>query len=317
MMNSLTGGRDTEVKAPGPSQRDEVITVLVQQDGKYQVSLPKVMNPGLWMRVEASKKFIGQACKLFHEMGHEEISFCIQLHDEEPNPPSFLMDASATGNRDDQPMIPDFYCLNSGGYSMYRKRFTKLPPWQERIPVAVWRGSSTGAGELNERNFQELNRYKLCSLTNRMPGLLDARFNAIVQTESEREEVRIKTDLMKKDLLRPRMEPNLLALHRWIIDIDGNVNSWGLLWKLLSGSCILRVESKRCQWFYHKLKAWDTHVPIAQDLHDLPEKLEWCINHSAECIKIAKTGEEKARNVVESLKADQESAIRIYARKYL
>ena len=39
------------------------------------------------------------------------------------------------------------------------------------------------------------------------------------------------------------MEPSDMALHQWIVDLDGNVNSWGLLWKLLSGSCVVRVES--------------------------------------------------------------------------
>ena len=68
-----------------------------------------------------------------------------------------------------------------------------------------------------------------------------------------------------------------------IVDVDGNVNSWGLLWKLLSGSCILRVHSGRQQWFYRHLKPWNTHVLIAADLHDLPEKLAGAAATNAMC----------------------------------
>ena len=74
------------------------------------------------------------------------------------------------------------------------------------------------------------------------------------------------------------------------IDIDGNVNSWGLLWKLLSGSRIPRVQSPRYQWYHHRLKPWVHLVPIQADLSDLYEQLTWCSNHRQECAAIASAG---------------------------
>ena len=149
------------------------------------------------------------------------------------------------------------------------------------------------------------------------PGWLDARFNAIVQTASKKDEKAIEGHLQGLDLLRPRMQPGLMALHRWIVDIDGNVNSWGLLWKLLSGSCVLRVDSSRQQWFYNRLKPWHTHIPIATDLSDLAEKLHWCRNHPNDCAAIANRGRQMAENVVKDMDRDQDHAVDVYAKLYL
>ena len=108
-----------------------------------------------------------------------------------------------------------------------------------------------------------------------------------------------------------------MGLHRWILDIDGNVNSWGLLWKLLSGSCVLHVKSPRQQWFYRKLSPWQTHIPIERDLHDLPEKLEWCRNNPLTCAEIAHKGQQAANNVINTLDSDQDQAVDVYAKQNL
>ena len=182
-------------------------------------------------------------------------------------------------------------------------------PWLSGVGPA----QATGPPQLRLR----LQRYKLCRHTLEQPGLLDARFSAVVQTASTEAERVISQHLVDLDLLRPRMEPEHMGLHRWIVDVDGNVNSWGLLWKLLSGSCILRVHSGRQQWFYRHLKPWNTHVPIAADLHDLPEKLAWCRNHPTQCADIAQTGQQMADQVVSSLHKDIDQAVDIYVKQWL
>ncbi|WP_186571085.1 glycosyl transferase family 90 [Synechococcus sp. PROS-U-1] len=245
------------------------------------------------------------------------LRFAIQLHDDEPSCPSFLIDAAADQNPNQLPLIPDFYCLGSQGYAALRQRFAELPDWHRRLPIAIWRGASTGAGELRLDTFNSLQRYQLCRHSLEDPGWLDARFSAVVQTATVEANQVIRQHLVELDLLRPRMEPEHMGLHRWLIDIDGNVNSWGLLWKLLSGSCILRVESKRQQWFYRHLKTWHTHVPIAADLNDLPEKLAWCRQHQTDCSAIAQTGQQVAEQVVNDLQNEMERAVEIYSERWL
>ena len=105
----------------------------------------------------------------------------------------------------------------------------------------------------------------------------------------------------EKDLLTHRCPPRVFGLHKYLIEIDGNVNSWGLLWKLLSGSCILKVKSPRRQWFHHKLQAYVNMVPISADLSDLKEKLEWCKNNQEQCARIAAAGQSLANHEVRNL----------------
>ena len=114
--------------------------------------------------------------------------------------------------------------------------------------------------------------------------------------------------LQQEGLLRSTVNPRHTVLHAWEIDIDRNVNSWGLLWKLLSGSCILRVQSSRKQWYYPRLQPWVHLVPVRADLSDLGEELKWCKHHQRECASIAADGEALAQQVVNEIDDDLMSA---------
>ena len=107
------------------------------------------------------------------------------------------------------------------------------------------------------------------------------------------------------------------ALHAWQIDIDGNVNSWGLLWKLLTGSCILRVKSPRRQWYHQRLQPWVHLIPVRADLSDLGEQLDWCSNHLRECAVIAAAGQALAKQVVHEIEDDLISAGVRYAQEWM
>ena len=104
-----------------------------------------------------------------------------------------------------------------------------------------------------------------------------------------------------------------MAQCRWLLDLDGNVNSWGLLWKLLSGCCVIRVRSERGQWFHHRLKAGQHFVEVRNDLGDLQEQLEWCQAHPDDCASIAHAGQTLAAQVLDDLGADLLTAIRALA----
>ena len=82
---------------------------------------------------------------------------------------------------------------------------------------------------------------------------------------------------------------------KYLIDIDGNSNSWpGLFMKLCSGSCILKVDSayNYYQWFYKFMKPWIHFVPIKSDLSDLREKLTYLRNNDHIGEEIAFNSEE-------------------------
>ena len=246
--------------------------------------------------------------------------FAVQLHDEDPEEPCFRFDAPAAGaGGPPELLIPDPYCLMSQGYRALRQAFAQqpLPPWQERLPIAFWRGSSTGSKGINLATLHANPRYQLCRQSLQLPALVDARFSALVQCADQASTAAVRQRLEQEGLWSPRVDPPVAALHRWLIEIDGNVNSWGLLWKLLSGSCVLRVASRRRQWYHHRLQPWVHVVPVAADLGDLEQRLDWCHAHPAACARIAAAGLELAQQVVAELEQDLLAATAGYAQRLI
>ena len=139
----------------------------------------------------------------------------------------------------------------------------------------------------------------------------------MVQCPDQPSKLAVKQMLQQRDLLAPRLSPWHLALHRWIVEVDGNVNSWGLLWKLLSGSCVLRVSSPRRQWYHHQLVPWQHVVPVAANLSNLAEVLDWCQRHPLACEAIAQAGQTLAMEVVHQLEPNQRDAVARYAATWI
>ena len=234
-------------------------------------------------------------------------SLTLQLHDEDPGIPCIRFDASIDDCNDrSKPLIPDPYCLMTGGYRSLRERMHQapLPPWQERLPLAFWRGATTGSHRIDLTNLNSNRRYQLSRMSRCWPDRLDARFNRIVQCRNAAAHEQVERRLQEERLLGATVHPWHAGLHAWQIDIDGNVNSWGLLWKLLSGSCVLRVYSNRTQWFHHRLEPWKHLVPVRADLSNLNAQLLWCLSHRSECAAIAKAGQALALQVVDEIDDD-------------
>lgn len=251
---------------------------------------------------------------------HDHGSLTVQLHDEDPQIPCLRLDASRNDVDDPRrPLIPDPYCLMTDGYRTLRERMQRnpLPPWHERLQVAFWRGSTTGSKNIDLNSLALNRRYRLARLSRSWPDRLDARFNRVVQCRDAAARDQVKERLQHEQLLSPTVEPWHAGLHAWQIDIDGNVNSWGLLWKLLSGSCVLRVESPRRQWYHRHLQPWVHLVPVQADLSDLGERLAWCRNHLEECEAIAAAGQALALQVVEEMEDDLMSAGVLYAQTWI
>jgi len=286
-----------------------VITTQWRSNGKPSIELPGEAQT-MGGRVQPLVAFCHQAASWLQQWGHDHGTFQVQLHDEAPTMPCFRFDAPLTDDRGG-PLIPDPYALGTAGFSKVRESFLRqpLPPWEQRIAMAIWRGSSTGSAQLSQGALQHNLRYRLCQLSRRWPELLDARFTAVVQAVNPAAHARIRNQLLAEDCLAPRVQPWHLALHRWLIEIDGNVNSWGLLWKLLSGSCVVRVHSPRQQWYHQKLQPWVHVVPVAADLSDLVDTLIWCQTHPTLCRQIALAGRQLGLEVVAQLEEDQRRAV--------
>jgi len=45
------------------------------------------------------------------------------------------------------------------------------------------------------------------------------------------------------------------------------------------------------QWYYADLRPWEHFIPVAVDLSDLLEKIDWCRRHPGECRAVASRGQ--------------------------
>ena len=236
----------------------------------------------------------------------------VQLHDEDPGPGALRMDAPRDAAKPQNGVIPDAYCLGSHGFLLLRQQFKQnpLPAWNDRKPIACWRGASTDSKQLRLNTLEQSRRYQLCQFSRRHPDLMNARFSNIVQCASRADQTAVEQHLQNLGLLETPLEPHKMAQCQWLIDLDGNVNSWGLLWKLLSGSCVIRVRSSRGQWFHHRLRHRQHLVEVKNDLSDLEAQMHWCRSHPSDCKAIAQAGQQLAMQVLEDLGTDILTAIR-------
>jgi hypothetical protein len=206
--------------------------------------------------------------------------------------------------RPDRPLIPDPVFFAHSGYRKTAQHYLADDiAWGHRRKVAFWRGSTTGMG-YQPGEWRALDRVRLCAIAADRPDLFDIGLAGLVQV-SEADTVEIATSGLVRNFV-PETE-----FHRYAyqVDIDGNSNSWpGLFQKLLTGSPVLKVSSRRGfrQWYYDRLVPWENFVPVETDMADLIEKVEWLKGHDAEAQRIGAAGRTLAMDM--TLRTERERA---------
>jgi hypothetical protein len=111
------------------------------------------------------------------------------------------------------------------------------------------------------------------------------------------------------DMEKNRLTPREMSIFKYQLDIDGVTNSWGsLIWKLQSGSIVLKQESIWEQWYHYKLQPFVHYIPIANDFSNLRERYEWCESHPETCKEIIHNARQFAKheltyeNAIEEMK---------------
>lgn len=189
-------------------------------------------------------------------------------------------------NRPEYTLIPDASFISTMGYADTAAVLTAhAVEWGERIPLAYWRGATTG--DLS-RGWRNMPRARLCLLSQSEVGkpYIDASLTKISGPIDQQE-------LNSAGVLRPFAPIEESMSFKYQIDIDGHTNSWpGLFQKLLTGSPVLKVESPAGyrQWYYDRLRPWSNFVPVASDLSDLVENIRWLITHDNEARAIGGEG---------------------------
>ncbi len=195
------------------------------------------------------------------------------------------------GSRSDHFVVTDMEYLYRDGHSAVRTEIdARSPPWENRHPVAFWRGGTTG--HWDGKDWHTLPRIRLCEMAAGSGGRIDAGLSSIVQMEP-----RIAREIVESGLLKGSVPPAAFADYRFLVDIDGNSNSWsGLFYRLYTGSTVLKVNSpfNFRLWYYDRLVPWHNYVPVASDMADLMEKVEWLQRNDEVARDIGRRGRELA-----------------------
>ncbi len=165
--------------------------------------------------------------------------------------------------------------------------------WENKKPVAVFRGSSTGMGVTLADNMRLKVAWMSLQGERDVDGLpfLDAgltSWNARPRIDPHTKHLVTFSDkLVQQVPLVPYMDVESQSEFKYLLNIDGHVAAYRLSLMLGMGSVVLSVESPYRLWFSSQLIPYTHYVPVASDLSDLFEKIRWCKSHDTECRYIA------------------------------
>ena len=151
--------------------------------------------------------------------------------------------------------------------------------WDNKTPVAIFRGSSTGKGVDEHTNT----RMKLCSIKS---DLLDAgitNWNNRPRISKRGNKLILSTFNNKNKVKADWLTPKQQSLYKYIVHVDGHSSAYRLTLELSMKSVLLIVDSDYYIWYKKQLKPYTHYIPVKNDLSDLLTQIEWCIEHDDEC----------------------------------
>jgi hypothetical protein len=161
-------------------------------------------------------------------------------------------------------------------------------PWEQRLPIAFWRGGRGGLNDIRTIVTLLLHNY------------MNSDVKLIVED--------YMNNSMSSEYLAPRCSIETHIKHKYIFIIDGTFIASNHQWVFGSGSVpIMITHPDNDYWFKSYLKPMVNYVPIQYDLSDLKEKIEWLIQNDDLAKKISE----------EALKLSEEIFTSIFQKQYL
>lgn len=167
--------------------------------------------------------------------------------------------------------------------------------WKEKDNIAFWRGLDTDRE--NFTNREDSPRQKLIDISKEYSNIIDAKFN-IVEFGNEFI-VKNLRPLMQVFSIYPYISQVDQLKYKALINIDGQTATYpGLIWRLISGSVVLKQESQSEQWFYRILEPWKHYIPFDYYSSDIVEKTKWILENDSAAEEISLQAKEVIENNV-------------------
>jgi hypothetical protein len=170
--------------------------------------------------------------------------------------------------------------------------------WEAKLPIAVFRGTSTGLGT-TYRNNARLGALKLFKEN---PTLLDVgitRWNTRprkIMSGGNNQRARgsnpsgyyktISKKIIDMYPIKDFKSYEQQAEYKYILNLPGHTTSFRLSTLLGLNSVILHVSHRYHMWYEPLMKPYIHYVPVRTDLKDLITQIQWCIANDAACKKI-------------------------------
>lgn len=98
-------------------------------------------------------------------------------------------------------------------------------------------------------------------------------------------------------LIKQVLSINEMTQYKYIISIEGNDKDSGINWKLGSNSVVIMKKPIFESWLMEsKLIPWVHYVPLNDDMDNLDEIYDWCLNNDDKCKEIVKNANEFMNN---------------------
>jgi len=179
----------------------------------------------------------------------------------------------------------------------YHKQEEFNTPWSEKLPTAVFRGTTTGCGIDEKTNMRIKIAYLSTIQETSTPPLLDAKVSSWqvrpkqIQGNKYLETIDVKR-FEQLGLKTGFLSPIEQSKYKYIVNIDGNVSAFRLSLELSMGCCVLLVKSQYKIWYSHILIPYRHYIPIESDLSNLFDIIKWCRDNDKKCEEIARNAKE-------------------------
>lgn len=206
--------------------------------------------------------------------------------------------APSSRTKEQIPFADPHFFLNHG-FQSARQSGEHAPAWSSRGDTITWRGGINGNGWLTY-TLHDIDSPALLQRTRMVMQLKDHAGCDIRFVRQRGLELTFKADCERAGGFGTPISQDFWLNQKCAIDIDGYANTWSnLLVRMLFGCCVLKVGSQfgYRQWYYDALKPWEHYVPVAADLSDLKDKIEWVRTHNQEASQIALRGQQLARSL--------------------
>ena len=164
--------------------------------------------------------------------------------------------------------------------------------WSAKRSVAAWRGSNTGWARTSLASWSGNPRARLTVLSRMYPDSLDAAITSWPQPHGGN--LSVLTRFLRAG---PRVPPDYLRRYKYVVDVDGNVQS-NRFREVMTQDAIVLKATRFVSAYAASLHTLPHVIPISADLSDLIPTIHCLQRHDAAAMRTLQRGMAAAAGIL-------------------